>query len=406
MEPLRTNGNHGGQGGALRVVIAGAGVAGLETLLALRHLADERVSIELVAPSSELRYWPLVVATPFEPALSENVSLQPLFERHDVRFHRGFLTSVDAAAHLVTLGDGDELSYDALVLACGATRAKAVPGALTIPSPGHEGEIEALLEDVVEGHVRRIAFALPPGAGWPLPLYELALMVSANLASRSRQPPELILVTPESDPLGLFGKVASEKIGELLADAGIELITQTYPVAFEPSGLVVRPGGLVAADRVIALGRPEGPRIHGIPQDADGFIPVTPECAVVGVGGVYAAGDASSFPVKQGGIATQQADAVAAAIAAAAGAPVTPHSFRPVLNGLLLTGGAPRYLRSELTVGYGTCSLVSLEPLWWPPAKIAGRYLGPALAELAGRPLPEEPTEAVEVKMELSGNGD
>ena len=68
---------------------------------------------------------------------------------------------------------------------------------------------------------------------------------------------------------------------------------------------------------------------------------------------VFAAGDITNFPVKQGGIATQQADTVAAVIAASAGSDVDPHPFRPVLRGLLLTGGQPRYFRQEITRGVG-----------------------------------------------------
>ena len=53
---------------------------------------------------------------------------------------------------------------------------------------------------------------------------------------------------------------------------------------------------------------------------------------------VYAAGDGTNFPIKQGGIACQQADAVAEVIAKAAGASLEPRSFRPVLRGRLITG--------------------------------------------------------------------
>ena len=85
----------------------------------------------------------------------------------------------------------------------------------------------------------------------------------------------------------------------------------------------------------------------------------------------------TDFALKQGGIATQQADAAAESIAAAAGASIEPQPFRPVLRGLLLTGINPRYLRAEP----GTLhSEVDTEPLWWPPAKIVGRYLAPFLA--------------------------
>jgi sulfide:quinone oxidoreductase len=47
------------------VVIAGGGVAGLELALALRALAEERVSVEVVAPEKEFTYRPLAVVEPF-----------------------------------------------------------------------------------------------------------------------------------------------------------------------------------------------------------------------------------------------------------------------------------------------------------------------------------------------------
>jgi hypothetical protein len=101
---------------------------------------------------------------------------------------------------------------------------------------------------------------------------------------------------------------------------------------------------------------------------------------VEGQDDVYAAGDATTSPIKQGGIATQQADAAAEAIAARAGAPVDPKPFRPVLRGLLLTGSTPRYMRAEVSGGRGEDWAVSEQALWWPPSKIAGRWLAPYLA--------------------------
>ena len=141
---------------------------------------------------------------------------------------------------------------------------------------------------------------------------------------------------------------------------------------------------------MIALPRLVGPGIPGLPHGAHGFIPVDAHGRVPGVPDVFAAGDATTFPLKQGGLATQQADAAAETIAAELGAAVTPAPFRPVMRGLLLTGGAPLYLRSVLTpAGEPTPAArarrardvaVSRRALWWPPGKIAGRYLAPLLA--------------------------
>ena len=113
---------------------------------------------------------------------------------------------------------------------------------------------------------------------------------------------------------------------------------------------------------------------------------------------MFAAGDLVRLPVKQGGIASQQADAVATAIAAAAGASVQPEPFRPVLRGLLLTGFGQGFLRAE-----EGRSLVDPHPLWWPPAKIVGRYLSPFLAEQLGLNAGEKPAAdgvAVEIALD------
>ena len=115
-----------------------------------------------------------------------------------------------------------------------------------------------------------------------------------------------------------------------------------------------------------------------------------------GVEDVYAVGDATAFPVKQGGIATQQADVAAEAVAALAGAAVEPQPFRPILRALLLTGRTPTYLTNELRGGQGDASVVASEPPWWPPTKIAGRYLGPYLATKAAAEPPELPVRRLE----------
>ena len=92
----------------------------------------------------------------------------------------------------------------------------------------------------------------------------------------------------------------------------------------------------------------QGPRLDGIPATRDGFIPIDSHGRVGGLADVYAAGDITDFPLKQGGIATQLADVAAEAIAAQTGADLVPQPFRPVLRALLLTGGEPLYLRRKL----------------------------------------------------------
>jgi sulfide:quinone oxidoreductase len=109
----------------------------------------------------------------------------------------------------------------------------------------------------------------------------------------------------------------------------------------------------------------------------------------------------TQFPLKQGGIATQQADVAAADIASRLGAEIEVPPFRPVLRGLLLTGMVARYLRAEPKSGGSVADTV---PLWWPPAKIAGRYLAPFLAQRLGISAEPAPSDAIGVEVELDAS--
>jgi len=269
-------------------------------------------------------------------------------------------------------------------VAIGARADTAVPGSVWIRGPTYTSRFRTVLRELERRKVTNVAFAVPAGASWPLPLYELALLTAAHVADHGLRKVELKLVTHESEPLEIFGSGASPAIRRLLDERGIELLTERVPAEARDGELVTVPGPAVAAQRVVSLPRIVGPSIAGLPRDGDGFIPVDAHARIQHLDGAYAAGDATTYPLKQGGVATQQADAAAEAIAAELGAELDPRPFRPVLRGLLLTGAAPRYLRAEIAGGRGDDWPVSESALWWPPGKISGRYLAPYLAtELA-----------------------
>jgi len=390
-----------GRASPVHVLIAGGGVAALEATLALRALAERRVAITLVAPESDFVYRPLAVAEPFRVGEVERFPLRPLVEAAGAELRQGRVAAVDPDRRLVVTAEHEELPYEVLLLALGAVPREALPGALTFRGPEDGPALAALLERAVDGELRSFVFALPAGVSWPLPLYELALLTGSYLTDRGTMGIELTLVTPEEAPLGLFGTRASEAIGELLEARGIGLQLRATPVSFEEGLLRLAPEGQIKTAAVVALPRLEGPRLAGIPCDPNGFVPTDEHGRVGSEVDVYAAGDLTQFPLKQGGIATQQADAAAASIAAQMGADVEPAPFKPVLRGLLLTGMVPRYLRAEV----GTAdSVADTEALWWPPAKIVGRYLAPFLAQRLG--LPETPprTGADDVSIEVELN--
>jgi sulfide:quinone oxidoreductase len=383
----------------VRVLVVGGGVAGLEAALALRALGEGRIGVEIVAPELHFFYRPLAVSEPFGGEPVRRWELDDLARSAGAEFTPGELAEVDADAHVARLRTGATVDYDVIVLACGARPETAVPGALTFRGPADGEALRSLLDSLERAELRRLAFVVPTGIVWPLPLYELALQTASELERRDVAA-EIVLVTSEPGPLALFGSAASEAVRTALAERGVVLRTSTYAESFGSEGLAVR-GGMLPADGVVALPRLCAPEIAGVPRDRTGFVPTDPYGRVPGLADVYAAGDLTAFPIKQGGLAAQQADAVAQTIAAAAGAPVEPRPFQPVLRALLLTGDAPTFLRVELGGGHGETSEASEEALWWPPGKIVGRYLAPFLAELGVLALEPGPTEdALRIELE------
>lgn len=376
-------------GAGPRVLVAGGGVAALELVLALRALAGSRVAIELIAPDAELRYPPLDVVAPFgltPPRVQLAELLAPLGVSHRV----DALIDVDPVAHRTSTRQGATLAYEALVLAIGARALSPTPGMLAFGGPGGGDRFGKLLRAAEAGQVDRLLFAVPPSTAWPLPLYELAIMTRRHLrvhGSRTR----VTIVTPEQAPLELFGGRPSGRLLEYLESLGIAFVSASRVEQVLRGEVLLAPGGRrIRADRVVTLPTLTGPRLPGVPYDADGFIAVDPHGAVRGAHDLYAAGDATDFRIKHGGLATQQADAVAEAIAARCGVPLEPAPFRPVLRGMLLTGEQPHYLEAGVE-GAHPDPADALTPLWWPPVKVAGRHLAPYLASKLGVEAPSDP---------------
>lgn len=372
-------------------------MAGVEALLALGELAGDLVEITLLAPEPDFLYKPHLVEESFGLDPAERRDLAGLVRERGARFEPGALASVRPGDGVAVLESGGELGYDSLVVCVGGRDSPALAGAHTFPGP-EPLEMDAIVGRAAEGG-GRAAFVVPPGVVWPLPLYELALMAerrTRELGARAG----IVLVTPEPAPLAVFGTKAAVAVGALLSGRGIAFEGDCFARSLQDGAVRVSPGDRrIEAAEVVALPVMSGPRIAGLPADERGFIPIDEHARVSGAEGVYAAGDGASFPIKQGGIGTQQADAAAERIAAAAGAEVDPQPFHPVLRGLLLTGGESLSMKQDVTGGAGE-GIASADRLWWPPHKIGGRYLSAWLEQHAPHDL-DPPRHPLEVEVEL-----
>ena len=360
------------------VVVAGGGIAGLEALLGLRAMAADKVRLTLIAPDADFAYRPLAVAEPFALGHAHRVPLTRFTEEVGAELVLEALESVDDGARELQLTDRSTRAFDALLAAPGGRPVVGVEGATTWWPGGDADNYGGLLQDIDAGYAKQIAIVVPPGAVWPLPAYELALMTAGEARGMGQEGVQVTVVTPERTPLSLFGEEASRAVGEELRWAGIELRT----------GTVVQNASELGVERVFAVPRIVGPMIAGLPMDEEGFTLASDDGLVRNCEHTWAAGAGVAAPIKFGGLATHQARVAAAAIARAAGATDVPDPGEPVLHGRLLVGRRTRRLRGD-TEG---------APRWWPHGKVAGEYLPRWLAEHGvASPVTDEPPAGEDV---------
>lgn len=349
----------------VHVLVVGGGVAALETAFALRGLAGDLVDVEFLAPEPRFLYRPQAVFEPFGGLRVQAFELAELADALGAQLTLGELASVTPSRHVARTRNGMTIPYDVLVIASGASPCAVLHDAVTFRGPADEDRLTALVHDAKRGDIEHLTLAIPTLCTWPLPIYEVAFGL------RSITNGSLTLATVEPAAGAVLGEAGSEWLTSMLASRNIELETD---VVFDRFAR----GVTIAAPELRAA------LVYGIPVDGDGFIPTNRFGAVVGVPDVYAAGDVTSYPVKHGSIAAAQADTVAESIAAGAGVALAATPFRPVLRARIACGDESVYVRRDLDDPRDP-GLVSLDPLWSPPAKIFARHLAPALAEVARR---------------------
>lgn len=269
------------------------------TQVPLRQVAGHRVAPVLFAPDPEFRYRPPSVTEPFDLATARNLGLLEVALEHHATFMRDGLAEVYPDRCQVRTAAGRELAYDVLLIAIGARGAEAVPGALTFMDAADGDSFRDVLGEL-QGGGRHLVFAVPPGASWPLGLYELALLTSAYVREHGFADLTITLVTPEAHPMAIFGSRASAAVRGLLEQAGVAVRLNSTPICFEDGELITDEGEPITCDQVISLPRPQVVAIPGIPQQQEGFIPVDRYGSVLGVDRIYAAGDATGSRSSRG----------------------------------------------------------------------------------------------------------
>jgi sulfide:quinone oxidoreductase len=357
-----------------RVVIAGAGIAALETVLALRALTGAQTSVTLIAPEPDFTVQLPGNAQPDAQGHLSDLDLGRFMSDHDGHFRRTAVLSIDSESRTVHCVSGPDQPYDSLIIAVGASSRPAFRYALMF---GAESPmLGGLLAELQLGYSRSIAFVVQGLDAWSVPLYELALMVADGVSGLSIESVRLHLVTPETAPLEKLGPEATAAAEKLLDAASISLHCNANAVVHNDGQIDTGFAESLEVDRVVALPALSGPRLVGVPADPHGFIPVDEYGRVIGVSDIYAVGDVTDRPLRQCALACLQADTVAAHVAASADGKIDSAPYMPALHGRLFTEVDGRFLRVEKAMNP---SEVDTRTLWSPQSPAVGLYLAPYL---------------------------
>ena len=351
------------------------------------------------------------VATAFGFGAAAPLPLEGIARREGVELRRGALAAVDADRRRATTRPrASSFAYDALVVATGARARPCRPGRRRrspVPRRRRRARTRSSTR-AAAGAVRRArrSRCRPASRGACRCTSSRSWPPSSSATATSRDAC-ITVVTPEHQPLWLFGPAAGDSArAPARPTRGIALRTNARAIAMVEDGLLL--AGRRDRRRQRASWRcpcSPGRGVPGLPGDAEGFIPVNAHGRVAGAEGRLCRRRRHGVP-RQAGRPGDAAGRRRGRVDRCSGWALfqKPAPFRPVLRGLLLTGGAPLYLRAELsspgdvlrthgaTIA-GPRGETSTRALWWPPAKVAGRYLGPYLSSARPRALGREPLQ-------------
>ena len=244
----------------MRVLVLGGGVAGLETCLALRALAGDRVHVTLIAPDRYVSYRPVGVRDPLDVHARVCVPLARVAAAARAELRHDRVVSIDPSQRRVYTSAGYELQYDALVVAVGAAPAPVPPRAEPFDEARAAG-CRALVRKLHEGRIASLAFVEPSAPTHAFDLYDLAVQTAVSLR-RGGVEAELTLVTAEPAPLAILGARAAAQLRSTLGAHGVHVVESAHVRSIGYGEMELAPlARRVMVERVIAAPRLAGPRL-------------------------------------------------------------------------------------------------------------------------------------------------
>ena len=316
---------------ASSAMILGGGFAGLEAAIQLREAG---LDVTLVSSRPHLFVYPtsIWVATGERRLDQVRLDLRDVARRHGFQLVVGTVSAISGARRAATV-DGEERTADHLVVAIGADRLRP-PGYEHVFTLGGDPENVVRLRDALdallakgEGRVA-IGFGgnpIDPSAVRGGPAFELMFNVETLLRRRGlRDRFQLTFFAPMASPGERMGRKAAAAIRGMLERLGVAARFGTKIAGFDAGGVRFEGGERLDAELVVFLPAGNGHplvKASDLPRNDAGFALIDEGCAVPGLDGVWAVGDAAALQgpdwrAKQGHLAEVMARVAAANIAA------------------------------------------------------------------------------------------
>ncbi|CCH19140.1 NAD(P)/FAD-dependent oxidoreductase [Micromonospora lupini] len=278
-----------------RVLILGAGYAGMATAIQLAARTRRRSDVQVTVVNAQERFTERLrlhmAATGQDLA---ELTIPTLLAGTDARFVRGWVTAVDAQTRTVRVDDSRELPYDTLVYGLGSVAdTAAVPGAqehaYTLDSPGDAAALADRLARLGGGTV------VVAGSGLT------GVEAAAEIAERH---PELaVVLVGRREPGADMNAKARAYLGNALTRLGVQVRGGSAVTRVLPDGVELADGRTVGAEVVVWTG---GTRVSplaaaaGLTVDDRGRVVTDATLRSVSHPDVYAIGDAAAIPQGHG----------------------------------------------------------------------------------------------------------
>ena len=291
-----------------RVVILGAGFAGLELATRLSDELADRVQVTLIDQHDAFVFGYSKLDVMFGRQTVDEVRLPyRTIAKPSVEFRQATIESIDPVARRVVTSDGT-FDADVLVVALGADLdLGATPG---LVEGGNEFYTEAgafALRDILPTFDAgdAVISVLGPFFKCPAAPFEAAMMLHDLLVQRAKRDATTIKVlSPMPVPIPI-SKEASAGILSGLSERGIEFWPESVVTALDPAtrNATLRDGRTISYDLFLGVPVHLAPAVveaSGLTED--GWIPVDPATFATRFPDVYAVGDITSAPVPRVGV--------------------------------------------------------------------------------------------------------